>query len=263
MSLIATNAFGESQYYGNIAADSPTLKEDLHTILTSAHIRNPTGPDTLVKKCPATQCFKYKPESYNGARKHLFGSLHLEGHSHDTYSLYTYYCPRLITNADLNPKTPLAPMRIPDSIQVNTEHVWPQSKFSKKFPESEQKPNLHILLPVDSKVNSLRSNYPMGNVVDVKKQACAEARLGRNAQGETVFEPSDTVKGDVARALFYFSVRFELPIDKNQETALREWHDFDPPDEFEIWRNDAIFAVQKDRNPFIDRPEMVEQIADF
>lgn len=78
-----------------------------------------------------------------------------------------------------------------------------------------------------------------------------------------MFEPSDAVKGDVARAMFYFSVRFQLTIDDVQENILRQWHENDPPDEFEIWRNDAIFEIQKDRNPFIDKPELVGNIADF
>lgn len=258
-----TTAFGEDQYYGHLAADSPTLKEDLYTILTSAHIRNLPHPDTLTKKCSTSSCIKFSPHSYSNARKYLFGALHLEGTSHDSYSLYTYYCPRTVTNDDLNPKNPLAPMRIPDPIEINTEHVWPQSKFSKKFPESEQKPNLHILLPVDSKVNSTRSNHPMGIVVKATTIPCNEARLGKNAQGQTVFEPGDDTKGDVARALFYFSVRFKLPIDPVQEEAIREWHEHDPPDAFERNRNDAIFEIQKDRNPFIDKPELVEAIDDF
>lgn len=154
-------------------------------------------------------------------------------------------------------------MKIPDIKVVNTEHVWPQSKFSKKFPERDQKPNLHILLPEDSRVNTARSNHPMGTVTTVTKTPCDEAQLGKNAQGQTVFEPSDAVKGDVARAMFYFSVRFQLDIDKVQEQVLRRWHEDDPPDDFEIWRNNAIFAIQKDRNPFIDKPELVEKIDDF
>lgn len=103
----------------------------------------------------------------------------------------------------------------------------------------------------------------MGWVKTATSTPCAEAALGKNQYNETVFEPSDTVKGDVARALFYFSIRFKLNIDTHQEDALREWHKMDPPDEFEVWRNEEIFKLQNDRNPFIDKPELTENISDF
>ena len=39
-----------------------------------------------------------------------------------------------------------------------------------------------------------------------------------------------------------------------------EWHEMDPPSQKEISRNDSIYAIQKNRNPFIDYPEMARQI---
>lgn len=256
-------ARAELAYYSDFSADSPTVKEDLYKILTSKHIPQTNNPDQLAGNCSSKQCYFFSPLTYKKAREHLFGHLHLNGTSPNTYSLISSYCQTEINNQNLNPKNPLAPMRIPDPIVLNTEHVWPQSKFSKKFPESQQKPNLHILLPVLSAVNSTRSNHPMGFVTKITSAPCTEARLGKSAFGQTVFEPSDVIKGDVARALFYFSVRFRLPLDKNQEDDLRVWHKADPPDEFEHWRNEEIFLLQKDRNPFIDMPELTEIISDF
>ncbi|WP_298954293.1 endonuclease [uncultured Nonlabens sp.] len=78
--------------------------------------------------------------------------------------------------------------------------------------------------------------------------------------------------GDVARALFYMDLRYNnLAIASGNPanstrgligdlTTLIEWHRNDPPDDFEMNRNNVIFTWQNNRNPFIDNPELVELI---
>ena len=207
--------------------------------------------------------FRHVSVGYKAARQQLFGYLYLKGLSHDTYSLTTTYCQIEITNADLSHSSPLAPLQIPDYHIVNTEHAWPQSKFNPAFSESLQKGDLHILFPELSHVNSLRKNHPFGDVVNGPISPCEGAALGKNSKGKTVFEPHDKVKGNVARALFYFSVRYKLPIDTEQEATLRVWHSMDPIDQDEETHNDEVFVIQNNRNPFIDNPLWVEQIQDF
>ena len=146
---------------------------------------------------------------------------------------------------------------------MNVEHSWPQSHFTSQFPKGFQKADLHILFPTDSKINSIRGNYPYGDTVSTLEAPCQEAVLGLNSSGERVFEPDDVIKGDMARAIFYFSVRYKSKVDKNQEMSLRQWHELDPPDAREIELNEQIFEIQKNRNPFIDNPEYVDQIDDF
>ena len=63
--------------------------------------------------------------------------------------------------------------------------------------------------------------------------------------------------------MFYFSTVYEMPIDEKQEATLRKWHKEDPVDANEIARNDAIEALQHNRNPYIDHPEYVDKIKDF
>ena len=201
--------------------------------------------------------------SYKAARQKLFGLLFLKGLSFETYSLMTTYCQTPITNNDLSASSPLGPQQIPDHQVVNTEHAWPQSKFSPNFPEALQKGDLHSLFPELTPVNSLRKNHPFGFVASSPNSPCPGAALGKSASGRTVFEPHDNVKGDVARALFYFSVRYKHPIDNEQETTLRQWHEQDPIDRDEEDHNDQVFLIQKNRNPFIDDPSWVEQIKDF
>lgn len=207
--------------------------------------------------------YRHNSLSYKAARQQLFGHLFLKGLSFDTYSVLTTYCQITVTNKDLSTSNPLAPLQIPDSQIVNTEHSWPQSKFSSEFSESLQKGDLHILFPELSNVNSLRSNHPYGIVTSKPISHCPGAALGKSASGRTVFEPHDRVKGDVARALFYFSVRYKQAIDREQEDTLRQWHVQDPIDADEETHNDQVFELQNNRNPFIDNPAWVEQIQDF
>lgn len=111
----------------------------------------------------------------------------------------------------------------------------------------------------------------------------------------TVFEPQDCDKGDIARAVFYMVARYNYisgsdsdGIDQNNPnlelvqsnevlasytssvtntgklgilTDLLEWNRMDPPDEFEIHRNNLLYNnYTNNRNPFIDFPEWAEYI---
>jgi hypothetical protein len=78
--------------------------------------------------------------------------------------------------------------------------------------------------------------------------------------------------GDVARALFYMDHRFNnlALVDGNPANTsvgqlgdlatLIQWHRNDPPDDFEMNRNNVIYTWQFNRNPFIDYPELAEYI---
>ncbi|RYZ37744.1 MAG: endonuclease I, partial [Myxococcaceae bacterium] len=81
--------------------------------------------------------------------------------------------------------------------------------------------------------------------------------------GRTVFEPPDAHKGNVARALFYFSTVYNKPIPQNEESVLKEWNTLDKVDAAEVKRNDVIETHQQNRNPFVDDPTLSERIADF
>ena len=142
---------------------------------------------------------------------------------------------------------------------LNCEHTWPQSLFKKKEP---MRSDLHHLFPTDSIVNAIRAHYPFGNSIDSvwQKHGC---KLGTDSDRRLVFEPRDDHKGNVARALFYFSVRYKSPLLDFEEKALREWNKIDPVDNNERRRNVEIEKFQHNRNPFIDQPELVDSISDF
>lgn len=78
-------------------------------------------------------------------------------------------------------------------------------------------------------------------------------------------------KGDVARSVFYLAVRFNgLEIVNGfpdgmvgqfgDLTTLLDWHRNDPPDDYEMNRNNVVYTWQFNRNPFIDQPELIEYI---
>jgi deoxyribonuclease I len=142
---------------------------------------------------------------------------------------------------------------MPDSKIMNIEHTWPQSKGAKGIAKSD----MHHLFPTDSRANSTRSSLPFGNVRN------PDWEEGGSACDGSRFEVREQNRGNTARAIFYFSVRYNKSIDSSEEKELREWHKQDPVDANERTRNDRVEAIQGNRNPFIDHPEFVDQISDF
>lgn len=145
--------------------------------------------------------------------------------------------------------------KMPSSSQINCEHTWPQSKGA----TGDAKSDMHHLFPTDPDANSTRGSFPFGTV----NPSCVKFNEGGSKFDGDVFEVRRQHRGNVARAMFYFSTVYEMPIDAEQEATLRKWHKEDPVDANEIARNDSIEALQHNRNPYIDHPEYVEKISDF
>jgi deoxyribonuclease-1 len=241
------------------------LVQELHKILSTPHQTRP-GQADLIGHCDtgARSCYSHQALGYKAARKVLMGQLHLQNVG-SAWVVKEVYCDRDFTNRDFGGADEVGPSRTPRETVLNTEHTWPQSKFNSAMQKDVQKSDLHHLYPTDSEMNSIRGNHPFGEV-DVPDRAlkCPASKFGSvHGSSADYFEPPQGHKGNVARALFYFAVRYKMSIDKVQEDFLRDWHRQDPPDQFEIDRNDSIFKIQGNRNPFIDHPELVDHIADF
>lgn len=202
------------------------------------------------------------PLNYGTARKVLLGRLHLQ-QGPQGYFIHDVYCQKDYTSSDFGGSRGPAPETAPDDRILNVEHTWPQSKFSGRE-GATMKSDLHHLFPADSKLNQIRGNFKFGEVSDdIPMLQCHQSQIDNTGNGLPHFEPPAVHKGNVARALFYFAVRYGLTIDAVEETDLRVWNQMDPPDEFEMQRNNAIEQIQGNRNPFIDHPEYADQIADF
>jgi len=136
---------------------------------------------------------------------------------------------------------------------MNTEHTWPQSLFDSDLP---MRSDLFHLFPTQQNANGLRANFPFGTVSNPTWQQ------GGSKLGGGVFEPRDQQKGPTARAMMYFVLRYQNYSNylNSQEAILRQWHAQFPPDQVEQTRNQAIFQLQNNRNPFIDYPQFIERI---
>jgi endonuclease I len=155
---------------------------------------------------------------------------------------------------------------------LNTEHAWPQSRGADQDPAMS---DLHHLFTSDETANTRRSNNPFGTVSGTVVWSGGTgtdvSRLGYNGLGELVFEPRPSRRGDIARALLYFYVRyratptasFTLANFNREEATLLRWAQEDPPSDFERRRNDLVHRAQGNRNPFVDWPEFVTAIGDF
>jgi endonuclease G len=150
-------------------------------------------------------------------------------------------------------------MLLEAQLPYNCEHVVPQSWFSRKEP---MKGDLHHLFACESGCNSFRSNIPYFDFEDFGEATRSECgkRVGNK------FEP-DAGKGAIARAVFYFLVRYPGLIgdqadefERARLPFLLAWHNRYPVSVYERHRNQAIFARQGNRNPFIDFPQWVNRI---
>lgn len=228
------------------------LKDALFTLLSSAHTRLASGNDLLGCDAKKGKCISHTPVGYGLARKYLYTQLHVTTDSRGSF-LKEVYCNREV-------QVPI------NETQINCEHTWPQSKFSHAFNNELQKSDMHHLFPTDSKANSTRGNFDFAEVeTNLNLKNCDASKSGASviSGGHTFFEPPAEHRGNVARALFYFAVRYKMIMSNEQQTFLRKWNDQDPVDDAEMARNDAIEKLQGDRNPFIDYPNLAQDISKF
>ena len=166
----------------------------------------------------------------------------------------------------------------------NREHSFPNSWFGGKV--MPMYTDLFHMYPTDGYVNNRRANYPFGeNNGESYKSANGFSKLGKctfEGYSGTVFEPNDEYKVDFARTYFYMVTCYEekLPdwytnyaesqptldgkaypgLSEWQLKMLMKWAKNDPVSEKETNRNNAVWGIQANRNPFIDYPGLEEYI---
>ncbi len=177
----------------------------------------------------------------------------------------------------------------------NREHVWPKSDSNGLWKDNTVGggADLHHVRPSEKELNADRGNQKYGEVANgTPLYQYGTDFIGGYTSGGT-FEPMDNVKGDVARILMYVythyntytnsifggnaktngslgqssyfgTLNFTHIISAGNEAAakklLLEWNKSDPVDEIEISRNEAVYSIQRNRNPFIDHPEYADAI---
>ena len=168
---------------------------------------------------------------------------------------------------------------------LSREHTYPQGFFNSQEP---MRSDIHFVIPADAIVNNRRANSPFGEVSSPTWTSINGSKLGPNSFpgfSGTVFEPLDEFKGDIARCLLYFAVRYEDQVldgswdvhnsvpenvingttDQFYEqwfiNLLISWHNTDSVSARETAaNNNAYYNHQNNRNPFIDNPSWVEAI---
>ena len=161
---------------------------------------------------------------------------------------------------------------------MSREHTFCYSWMPNTNTSAENYSDQYHLFPTQqNNANGVRSNHPLGTVTNVTS-TFLNCKYGTNASGYLVFEPQDKHKGDAARAMLYMCIKYdsvggyvwnfnylntklaslsEGPQDLN---LLLQWHAQDPPDKWEVSRNNYIQSIQQNRNPLVDHPEYIYYI---
>ncbi|MBN3875419.1 MULTISPECIES: endonuclease [unclassified Nostoc] len=202
---------------------------------------------------------KYTPSktlNYDRARDEMFGVI--DNQAGIVTDIYASYPIRLIGNGD--------PSQEADKLGLNTEHVWPQSKGADK---GNARSDLHHLFPTRANINSERGNKPFDDIADTTtkkwyRNNTVQSTIPNSGIDEfselasSKFEPREKVKGDIARAIFYFYTIYRQQAEtvdsnsfQNQRQTLCKWNQQDLPDTTEIERNRAIARFQGNDNPFV------------
>lgn len=212
--------------------------------------------------------------SYDDARDILYSQIDIYDDTLLT-GIYTGFTIALDLNAD--PST--------DAFNkgINAEHSWPQSKGASTEPARS---DMHILFPAYSRANSARGNHPFYEIPD--QETDTWWRLDQdvsNPDGNVVneyseyrdshpnssysasWEPRESVKGDIARAVFYFYTMYKTQANNAdpiffeiQKYFLRNWNSVDAVSTTEYERTCAIADIQGNEvNPFVIDPSLVER----
>ncbi|MCM1291340.1 MAG: endonuclease [Prevotella sp.] len=163
---------------------------------------------------------------------------------------------------------------------LNIEHSVANSWWGKT--KNDAYKDLFHLNPSDATANNRKANYPLGEISGNPTWTNGVTSVGHPVSGQgggntMVYEPPTEYKGDFARAFMYiftvyndiswkenydwmYTVGSELMFKDWAKTLLLKWSDNDPVDEKEASRNEAIYKIQKNRNPYIDLPDLCHYI---
>lgn len=257
IALVATAALADvpAGYYSNLDGKSDeALKTAIHDII-SQHTQ--LTYSSLWDYFPSTDVY---PETVDG--KTIVWDMYS-----DNWTNQTYYYPGHTSG-------------------LNREHSVPKSWWGSGSSTSAIEQymagtDLMHLFPSDGSANSAKSNYPLGVVAEATfDNGVAKVGYAETGQGggcSYVFEPDDEYKGDFARVYFYMATCYQdytwkyqymflntsssyLSLKPWAYNLLLEWHREDPVSDKEIDRNEVVYSIQGNRNPFVDDPDLVEFI---
>lgn len=151
---------------------------------------------------------------------------------------------------------------------LNIEHVFPMSWVTRELRCGRRKQcregsarfnqieaDLHNLYPSRRDINDARRSYRFGEVPGERREfGHCDFEVDQRSR---VVEPRPASRGEIARAMFYMQHAYGMVIYRKQAELLLDWHRSDPPSDEERRRNNIIEQIQGNRNPFIDRPDLL------
>lgn len=158
---------------------------------------------------------------------------------------------------------------------MNIEHSFPKSWWGGA--KNQAYKDLYNLMPCESRINSTKSNYPMGKVVS-GDNGNGWTKVGEGTDGKKYWEPADPWKGDFARGYMYMATAYQdynwvgkqalqilqqgayPTLQKWAYTLYIQWAKADKPNALEIKRNNDVAKIQENRNPYVDFPNLMEYV---
>lgn len=159
---------------------------------------------------------------------------------------------------------------------TNREHVWPKAGGKAFDEKSNAGSDAHHLRPCNANLNSKRGSCGYDEVPQIPSNIVEEN--GSTSYGNLcylaneTFYPGEGYRGATARILMYVQTRWgtehSLKFVDGQGSVktigsistLMKWHLEEPPTEEEYRRNEEVYKIQGNRNPFIDHPEYASRI---
>lgn len=120
------------------------------------------------------------------------------------------------------------------------------SKIDARFKQAEAE--LYNLWPAEGIVNQARSNYRYGEVAGKTGIYGCMMHIDKAARKA---EPSDNIKGLVARANLFMADKYKIRLSKPQRQLLEGWDKLYPPDEWERAWAMKIAAIEGYENAYI------------
>lgn len=173
------------------------------------------------------------------------------------------------------------PLYGPSFSGLNREHAFPKSWWG-GLTDVGAYVDLNHLYPSEMRANTAKSNYPLGTVDRTQNiyfnngiTTVGYPVAGQGGGAQYVFEPDDEYKGDFARTYFYMATTYQnltwkytYMVNQNLYPTLNtwsvnlllKWHRQDPVSEKEVLRNEEVYKIQNNRNPFIDYPALAEYL---
>lgn len=157
---------------------------------------------------------------------------------------------------------------------MNIEHSFPKSWWGGEQRQAYK--DLYNLMPSDAKANTTKSNYGMG-VVTKATYDNGVIKVGSGNSGTKMWQPYPEWQGDFARAYLYMATCYQdykwvkeglKSLETGDYPTLQKWASDlyikwakeDPVSDLEAKRNNIVYSIQGNRNPFIDFPNLMEYI---